>query len=130
MFTRRENSKDPEFEKYIAENSADPGTSQMIYYTENIAAGTPFYWKVVLEEVTPLELDFFNAVIGLFKRNPVFGGKGATGFGQVDIERISWSEIDNSKGFISVVIGESTESLFARVMTDNKASIKKFLSEI
>jgi hypothetical protein len=130
MFTRKENSNDAEFQPYIQRSEdVQYSTSQMIYHVETISAGTPFYWKVVLEDVTPEEFDFFLSVIQKFKNIPVVGGKSATGFGQIEFEDISWRDVTKD-GDILTDIEETTESLYVNFVKNNKNGIKAYLKMI
>jgi hypothetical protein len=130
MYTRKENSKDAEFEPYIERSEDDKGgTSQMIYYVETLSAGTPFYWKLVLEDVTPEEFDFFVTTIQRFKNIPIVGGKGAVGFGQIDIEHVTWRNV-TKHGETLTIIGETTESLYVKMVGDKKEQIKGFLKSL
>lgn len=130
MFTRKENSNDAEFQQYIERNEEDVySTSQMIYHVETISAGTPFYWKVVLEDVTPEEFDFFLSVVQKFKEIPVVGGKSATGFGQIEFEDVSWRDI-TKEGEVLTDVDETTESLYVKFVKENKSGIKAYLKMI
>lgn len=130
MFTRKENSNDATFEPYLERIDGDPTTTtQMIYHVETLKAGTPFYWKIVLEDVTPEEFDFFITTIQKFKQIPVVGGKSATGFGQIDIEDVAWRDI-TKEGDVLTDISETTESLYAKFVEKNKNSIKAYLRAI
>lgn len=130
MFTRRENTNDMEFQPYL-ERQPDQRieTSQMIYYTETMAAGTPFYWRVVLEDVTDEEFDLFLTVMSRFERVPVTGGKGSVGFGQIQIEQAEWKEMIKQDNSLSIV-NETTESLYMRYISDKKDSISAFMKKI
>ena len=132
MYTRKENSLDGEFQQYIERTEGETfSTSQMIYYMETLAAGTPFYWKIILEDVTPEEFDFFLTVIQRFKQVPVVGGKGAVGFGQVELvaDTLSWRDI-SKEGENLEISEETTESLYAKKVTANKEALKAYLSTI
>lgn len=130
MFTRKENSNDAEFQPYIQRGEDAPfATSQMIYHVETISAGTPFYWKVVLEDVTHEEFDFFLSVIQRFKNIPVVGGKSATGFGQIEFEDVSWRDVTKD-GDVLTDVTETTESLYVNFVKNNKNGIKAYLKMI
>lgn len=130
MFTRKENSNDVEFQPYIERDDETKFvTSQMIYHIETLSTGTPFYWKVVLEDVTPEEFDFFLSTVQKFKEIPVVGGKSGTGFGQIEFEDISWRDITKN-GDILTDVTETTESLYASFVKNNKNGIKAYLKMI
>src|SRR5690606_7055718 len=47
--------------------AADTGQKQqMRYHVETLAAGTKFFWSVVLDDVTPLEFDAFCVCLAEF----------------------------------------------------------------
>lgn len=130
MFTRKENSNEAEFQPYIERDEETTySTSQMIYHVETISAGTPFYWKAVLEDVTPEEFDFFLSVVQKFQQIPVLGGKGATGFGQVEFEDVAWRDI-TKEGDVLTDVSETTESLYVKFVEENKSGIKAYLKMI
>jgi hypothetical protein len=130
MYTRKENSKDAEFEPYLERSDDDKfQTSQMLYYVQTISAGTPFYWKVVLEDVTPEEFDFFVSVIKRFERVPVVGGKSAVGFGQIELQDVSWRDV-TKEGEVLTIGEETTDSLYAKFVQENKSAIRAYLKMI
>jgi CRISPR type IV-associated protein Csf2 len=67
---------------------------QMRYYVETLAAGTRFYWDIVLEDVTPLEFEAFCVTLVEFSKAPHIGGKSAVGHGKVAIHFDRWIEIN------------------------------------
>ena len=130
MFTRKENSQDVVFEPYIDKTSlVTVSTSQMIYHIETLSAGTPFYWKVVLEDVTTEEFDFFLSVIHKFKEISVVGGKSATGFGQIELEDVTWRDI-TKEGNILTDVSETTKSLYDKFVETNKGKINDYLKKV
>lgn len=130
MYTRKENSQDPEFEPYLKKDeSVKFQTSQMIYYIESLAAGTPMYWKVVLEDVTPEEFDFIISLIQRFENIPVVGGKSAVGFGQIEMSDCTWRDVTKEGDTLSVV-SETTESLYVKMLNENKDEINTYLDSV
>jgi hypothetical protein len=101
----------------------------MLYYVQTISAGTPFYWKVVLEDVTPEEFDFFVSVIKRFERVPVVGGKSAVGFGQIELQDVSWRDV-TKEGEVLTIGEETTDSLYAKFVQENKLAIRAYLKMI
>ena len=130
MYTRKENAGDVSFIPYLEKSEENAGkfeTSQMIYYIETIAAGTPFYWKVVLEDVTDEEFGAFINALAQFQNIPVIGGKSAVGFGQIDISGLKkWTDIKKD-GNKLVIDGKTTSNLYEEFLTSNKAKIKMAL---
>lgn len=68
---------------------------QMMYYVETFAAGTPFHWKLTLEDVSEVEYDAFMTCLAEFSKLPYVGGKSAVGLGEVAIRFDKWLEIDS-----------------------------------
>lgn len=68
---------------------------QMRYYVETFAAGTQFYWKVVLDDPTEVEFEAFITTLVEFSKLPYLGGKSGTGLGEVAITFAKWLEIDS-----------------------------------
>lgn len=67
---------------------------QMRYYVETLCAGTPMYWKIVLDDVTAIEFEAFLICLVEFSRLPYIGGKSGTGMGKVRVEFDQWIKID------------------------------------
>lgn len=129
MFTKKENVNDVAFEAYIQKTDEKVESSQMIYHVETLAAGTPFYWKVILEDVTAEEFDFFLSVINKFNEMPVVGGKSGTGFGQISLENMTWRDIEKQNDILSIV-NNTTESIYTKFVKENKESLKSYLKKI
>lgn len=130
MFTRKENSRDAEFEPYLKRTEDDiMKTSQMIYYVETLSAGTPFYWKCVLEDVTPREFDFFITTIQKFKQVSIVGGKSAIGFGQIEFEDVAWRDVTKD-GEVLTEVDETTESLYVKYVREHSEDIKNYIDKL
>jgi len=67
---------------------------QMRYFVETLAAGTRFYWKINLHDVSPVEFDAFAVNLAEFSRRPYIGGKSGVGHGEVSIKFDEWLELD------------------------------------
>jgi len=67
---------------------------QMRYFVETLAAGTPFFWELALEDVTDVEYDAFWSMMVAFAQKPYIGGKAGTGHGKVQIDFRNWLRID------------------------------------
>jgi hypothetical protein len=65
-----------------------------MYYVETFAAGTSFYWSVVLDDASDVEFDAFATCLAEFARLPYVGGKSNIGHGKVAIELDNWRTID------------------------------------
>lgn len=67
---------------------------QMMYYVETFAAGTPFYWSLVLDDATDVEFDAFATALGEFARMPFIGAKSNVGLGRVQVRFDRWHTVD------------------------------------
>jgi len=73
-----------------------PGTAQqLMYYVETLAPGTSFHWKIVLDDLTPLEMDAWLTTLNEFSKKPYVGGKSAVGLGEVAVRFDRWLQIDS-----------------------------------
>lgn len=107
MFTRRDDEKNDKVRlmiagKQLSENGEalpeekKSGTpQQMMYNVETIAAGTQFFWRIVLEDVTDVEFEAFLSTLIEFSKAPNIGGKSGTGHGEIAIKLDRWIEIDS-----------------------------------
>lgn len=111
FYTRKDDEKNEKLRSAIepaTRNLLDDGLStniekakvadapqQMMYYVETLAAGTQFYWKLELDDVTDVEFEAFIITILEFNRRPYIGGKSAVGLGEVSIKfEDNWREIN------------------------------------
>lgn len=131
MHTRKENAKDPRFEQYLEplEEGVKFETSQMIYYVEVVKAGTPFYWRVVLQDVDDVQYDFFLSFMKRWESVQTVGGKSSIGFGQLEFKEITWRDV-SKEGEVLNVSFESTESLYAKMMKEAKPKVRAFMKMI
>lgn len=86
---KREASSQPVIQDNTGQNQ------QMMYYVETFAAGTQFYWSVVLDDVTDIELEAFAACLLEFSRLPYIGAKSNVGLGKISIKFDNWHTIDS-----------------------------------
>ncbi len=68
---------------------------QMMYYVETFCAGTPFFWRLTLEDVTDVERDAVLVTLAEFSRRPYIGGRSAVGHGEVSVVFDQWMTIDS-----------------------------------
>jgi hypothetical protein len=66
----------------------------MRYYVETLAAGTQFFWSLVLDDVSDLEFDAFCVTLAEFARLPYIGGKSNVGHGKIAVKFDKWVEIN------------------------------------
>lgn len=112
MYTRRDDERNEHLRMMIeapprqllAAGFAPAGSSaardtgehqQMMYYTETLAAGTQFYWRLILRDVTDIELEAFLTTLVEFSRRPFIGGKSAVGLGEIAVNVSQWRRIDS-----------------------------------
>lgn len=116
MYTRKDDTKDEHKASVIEpgvrlqlaaaqqQKAAKTGTetiektgaaTQMQYFVETFAAGTPFYWKIQLNDVNDIEFEAFLIALGEFSKRPYVGGKSNIGLGEVAIECKDWFVIDS-----------------------------------
>lgn len=67
---------------------------QMRYFLESFAAGTKFFWSLVLDDVTDVEFDAFCVALGEFARMPYIGAKSNVGLGRVSVHFDRWHTVD------------------------------------
>ena len=114
MYTRKDDAKNQHLREVIDQKdrlmleAADAKTqltteivsetgakTQMMYYVETFAAGSQFYWRVALRDVTDIEFDAFLTTLAEFARLPFIGGKSNVGMGEVAIKCKDWFELDS-----------------------------------
>ncbi len=71
------------------------GHQQMRYFVETISAGTPLYWKIVLDDASELEFEAFLQCLLEFSKMPYIGGKSNVGLGEVALKFDNWVKIDS-----------------------------------
>lgn len=77
----------------VSEKSDKP--QQMMYYVETLCAGTEFFWKLELKDVTDIEFEAFLSALVAFSQSPRIGGKHNVGLGEIAVKFDSWMEIDS-----------------------------------
>jgi len=112
-YTRRDDSKQENMRKYIADaellagpkqqglligeteapkkkKEKDAPATQMRYTVELLAAGAIMYQRIYLQDMSDLELGAFVSALHEFQKAPFLGGKSGTGHGLCEIE-YEWS---------------------------------------
>jgi CRISPR/Cas system CSM-associated protein Csm3 (group 7 of RAMP superfamily) len=102
MYTRKDDSKDEVKKEFLQEvdgkKKANP--VQMKYDTETIAAGTKFYWRVVLKDTTEEETGAFLSTLNTWaEQNSQVGGNGRVGHGALKLEIKETKVIDSDLDF-------------------------------
>jgi CRISPR type IV-associated protein Csf2 len=113
MYTRKDDGKNENYRPLLAgetrqlldamnapkvknEVQTDTGQNQqMMYFCETFAAGTPFYWRITLDDASDVELEAFLTTLVEFSKMPYVGGKSAAGLGEVSIQLDKWMTIDS-----------------------------------
>lgn len=109
MYTRKDDEKNEHLRSLLAPSTRlalDSGASpqalakgatpqQMLYYVESFAAGSRFFWRVLLDDVTDLEFEAFLVCLAEFSRVPYVGGRSAAGLGHVAMQLDQWRRIDS-----------------------------------
>lgn len=144
MYTRKDDEKNEHLRQLIAPEVKglldDPGSraltkaaandkpQQMMYYVETLAAGTPFYWKLQLDDVTDVEFEAFITTLLEFNRRPYIGGRGSVGMGEVKIRfDEQWrelNEVEVKSKAVDVPLGEK----YRRHLDERAADIRQMLA--
>lgn len=141
MYTRRDDEKNDRVRHLIARKQitgGDPGLKpekkgtpqQMMYNIETLAAGTKFYWKIVLEDVSDVEFEAFLATLLEFSKAPNIGGKGGTGHGEISIKLDKWIEIDSRVNLHGTELDVKLGTKYKEHLEKNKNGIMEFLNNM
>ena len=103
---------------------------QMMYYVETFAAGTEFYWKIVLDDVTDVEFESFLVTLAEFSKRPYVGGKSAVGLGEVAVRFENWLRIDSRLQSETTAVDVPVGTKYATHLRDRAADIRSALDEI
>lgn len=141
MYTRRDDEKNDRVRSLIAPKLLEDGTSesieetkknsgpqQMMYNIETLAAGTKFYWKIVLEDVSDIEFEAFIATLIEFSKSPNVGGKGSVGHGEISIKLDKWIEIDSRANLQGTEVDMKLGAKYQKHLEKNKQSIREYLN--
>jgi hypothetical protein len=146
MFTRRDDEKDEHLRRALApesrlllDNPASRRTAlaegrgeaaqQMMYYVETLPAGTRFFWKITLDDVTDIEYEAFLTTLAEFSRRPYLGGKSGTGMGEVAVSFDKWLRIDSRLAPQGEAVDLPLGHAYVRHLTASGPSIRKILEE-
>ena len=158
-YTRRDDSKQENLRKYIAEaveadgkllggreqqaqllgdgGSAEPKkkkekegpATQMRYTVELLAAGSILYQRIYLQDMTDLELGAFVSALDEFQKAPYIGGKSGTGHGLCEIE-YEWSKPgDKEPRGVFLRVSENTLHL-SRPAEEAKNAYDDYLKQV
>ena len=141
MYTRRDDEKNDRVcmlisrpaigdgaEKLPTEKKAAP--QQMKYDIETLAAGTQFYWKIVLEDVSDVEFEAFLATVLEFSKAPNIGGKGGVGHGEISIKLDKWVEVDSRVNLNGTELDVKLGTKYSNHLKENGDGIRSFLNNM
>lgn len=144
MYTRRDDEKNDKLRDVIdssvrmllaeGENKLSLAQSsthqQMMYRVESIAAGTNFYWKLILEDPTDLEFESFLQTLIVFSRSPYIGGRSAVGHGEISVKFDNWIEIDSRANLEGREVDRPLGTKYQDHLRERKAEIIEMLEEV
>lgn len=135
MYTRRDDEKNDRVRMLISRPAIGEGESkkpatpqQMKYDVETLAAGTQFYWKIVLEDVSDVEFEAFLTTILEFSKAPNIGGKGAVGLGEISIKLDKWIEVDSRVNLQGSELDVKLGTKYSQHLKDKADGIRGFLN--
>lgn len=100
---------------------------QMRYFVETLAAGTRFYWEIVLDDVTDLEFEALCVTLAQFSKLPYIGGKSGVGHGKVSVMFDKWMEIDPRAAPTGTEIDVTLGTRYMQHLEQNAAEIRELL---
>lgn len=150
MYTRKDDAKSERYKPMIepahvalleaaeaaARESLDPVAGetgrkqQMMYHVETLCAGTKFWWRLVLDDVTDIEFDAFVTTLVEFAKAPYIGGKSGTGLGEVSIRFDKWLEIDSRLSPEGKEIALPAGAVYAKHLRGRSEEIRSLLETI
>lgn len=140
MYTRRDDEKNDRVRMLISRPALTEGATaelqkpavpqQMKYDVETLAAGTQFYWKVVLEDVTDVEFEAFLATVLEFSKSPTVGGKSAVGHGEISIKLDKWVEVDSRVNLNGTELDVKLGSKYSDHLKKNAEGIRTYLNNM
>lgn len=101
--------------------------TQMMYYVETFAAGSQFYWRMALRDVTDIEFEAFLTALSEFARLPFIGGKANVGMGEVSMQCKDWFEIDSRLNVAAREVAMPAGTGYARHLNESGLKIREWL---
>ncbi|HEX7313278.1 MAG TPA: hypothetical protein VF297_05130 [Pyrinomonadaceae bacterium] len=120
----------PEAQLEERQKDADRRPQQMMYMTETFAAGTPFHWKLTLEDVSDVEYDAFMTTLAEFSKMPYVGGKSAVGLGEVAVRFDKWLQIDSRLQASATEISRPVGTAYSEHLKAKGGDIRKILETV
>lgn len=101
MYTRKDDAKDEVKKEFLQEDAKKKDRPvQMMYETETLAAGTKFYWRIVLKDTTDEETGAFLQTLNTWaEQNSQVGGNGRVGHGALKLEIKETKVVDSDLDF-------------------------------
>ncbi len=141
MYTRRDDEKNDRVRMLISRPELGDGVSnsvpakpaspqQMKYDVETIAAGTQFFWKITLEDVSDVEFEAFLATVLEFSKSPNVGGKSAVGHGEISIKLDRWVEVDSRVNLNGTELDVTIGTKYKTHLDQHGDGIRKYLNEM
>jgi len=103
---------------------------QMRYHIETLAAGTQFYWELIVDDPTLLELDALVVVLGEFAKYPFIGGRSSVGLGKVKVELENWILIDPHLAPRGKPLPAPTGQSYLEHLSQKGEEIRRLLDEL
>lgn len=138
MYTRRDDEKNDRVRMLISKPAIEAqgyeakktAPQQMKYEVETLAAGTKFFWRITLEDVSDVEFEAFLATMLFFSKSPNIGGKGAVGHGEISIHLDKWIEIDSRVNLQGTEVDVKLGTKYKEHLTAFGDKICKFLNDM
>lgn len=121
---KREKSEQPVIQSDTGQHQ------QMMYYVETFAAGTRFYWSLVLDDPTDVEFDAFVTTLVEFSKRPYIGAKSAVGLGKVAVEFNGWHTIDSRVSANGTAVDAPLGQKYHDHLAQRGDAIRSLLAEI
>lgn len=144
MYTRKDDEKNDKVRLMIDEKvraQLTAGTAkteitkaatpqQMMFRVESLAAGTQFYWRIILEDATDIEFEALVNVLLQFSKAPYLGGRSAVGHGEISIKMDKWIEVDSRTNTQGKEVGLPLLQQYFKHLQEKKQDIVDLLSSI
>lgn len=139
MYVRRDDAKSEKFSRLLVSPEISQvskaiekdSPQQMMYYVETIAAGTKFYWEIVIDDVTDIEMEAFVITLAEFSRRPYIGGSSRVGHGKIKVNFDKWLILDpHVQSEKQQAVGLEIGKLYEKHVKENQQEIREMLDGI
>ena len=100
---------------------------QMRYFVETFAAGSEFYWEILLHHVDELEYEAFLSCLAVFSKRPYIGGMSRVGMGKIAVQ-FDWCEINPRLKAQGTQVALPAGAAYDKHLSDNAAAIRELLN--